>query len=69
MAENSVESYRRDIFDYLGWNGRPIEEHQAEQVSKYLVELMEAGLVNTSIARKRIALNQFLGSWSIAAKT
>ncbi|HPB43336.1 MAG TPA: tyrosine recombinase [Candidatus Syntrophosphaera sp.] len=61
MAENSVESYRRDIFDYLGWNGRPIEEHQAEQVSKYLVELMEAGLVNTSIARKRIALNQFFG--------
>jgi len=61
MAENSVESYRRDIFDYLGWNGRPIEEHQAEQVSKYLVELMEAGLVNTSIARKRIALKQFFG--------
>lgn len=61
MAENSVESYRRDVLDYLGWNGLPIEKHQAEQVGKYLAELVGAGWVNTSVARKRVALKQFFG--------
>ncbi len=61
MAENSIESYRRDVFDYLGWNALPLEKHEAEQVSTYLAELLDAGLVNTSIARKRVALKQFFG--------
>ncbi|MCB5247466.1 MAG: tyrosine recombinase [Candidatus Cloacimonetes bacterium] len=61
MAANSVESYRRDIIDFLGWKTLPIKQYQARHVGRYLAELLDAGLVNTSVARKRVALKQFFG--------
>ncbi len=61
MAENSVESYRGDISDFLGWKALPIPQYTAAHLSAYLAELMDAGLVNTSRARKRVALKQFFG--------
>ena len=61
MAENSVESYRRDIRDFLGWCALPAEQCKVEHVSKYLAELMKIGLLNSSLARKRVALKQFFG--------
>lgn len=61
LAENSVESYRRDIRDFLGWNPLPLEQYTAKHLSEYLAELMEAGLMNSSVARKRVALKQFFG--------
>ena len=61
MAENSVESYRRDVLDFLGWNELRIGQYRAEHVSRYLAELLEAGLVYASAARKRVALKQIFG--------
>lgn len=61
MAENSVESYRRDVLDFLGWKELRIGQYRQEHVSRYLSELMEAGLVDASVARKRVALKQFFG--------
>jgi len=59
MAENSVESYRRDIRDFLLWRPLPVDAYAAADLTAYLSELAEIGLVNTSLARKRVALKQF----------
>ncbi|MFO8144377.1 MAG: tyrosine recombinase [Candidatus Syntrophosphaera sp.] len=59
MAENSVESYRRDVLDFLLWKTKKISSYGAQDITEYLAELVEAGLVNTSVARKRVALKQF----------
>ena len=37
----------------------PISEYTAQDVTNYLTDLKNIGLVNTSIARKRVALKQF----------
>ena len=59
MAENSVESYRRDVRDFLEYNPQHLYEYTAQDITGYLTDLLEAGLVNTSVARKRVALKQF----------
>ncbi|MGC9361967.1 MAG: tyrosine-type recombinase/integrase, partial [Candidatus Syntrophosphaera sp.] len=59
MAENSVESYRRDVLDFLVWKTKSISAYDTRDVTEYLADLMETGLVNTSVARKRVALKQF----------
>ncbi|MCB5245989.1 MAG: site-specific tyrosine recombinase/integron integrase [Candidatus Cloacimonadaceae bacterium] len=59
MAENSVDSYRRDVIDFLESYPHPISEYTAQDVTNYLTDLKNIGLVNTSIARKRVALKQF----------
>ncbi|MDZ4182604.1 MAG: site-specific integrase, partial [Candidatus Cloacimonadaceae bacterium] len=59
MAENSIESYKRDIRDYLEFCPKAVEQHVADDLVKYLIALSDIGLVSTSIARKRIAIKQF----------
>lgn len=59
LAENSVEAYRRDIRDFLLWLPLEWSDYRAEQLTRYFAELREIGLVNTSLARKRVALKQF----------
>ena len=61
MAKNSIDSYRHDIKDFLLFNEQPIEQYATDDISKYLLTLQELGLVNASIARKRVALGQFFG--------
>jgi integrase/recombinase XerD len=61
MAENSVESYRRDVQDFLFWKPQSIGAYTPADITAYLTDLMDIGLVNTSIARKRVALKQFFG--------
>ncbi len=61
MAKNSIDSYRHDIKDFLLFNEQPIGQYSTDDISKYLLTLQELGLVNTSIARKRVALGQFFG--------
>ena len=61
LAENSVESYWRDIRDFLDWESLEPDQYRAEHVSKYLFELTETGLNSSSLARKRVALKQFFG--------
>lgn len=59
MAANSVESYKRDILDFLLWKTRQICSYTAQDLTAYLADLVGIGLVNTSVARKRVALKQF----------
>ncbi len=61
MAANSVESYKRDIRDFLFWKEREIGDYDHNDLTEYLAVLAELGLVNTSLARKRVALKQFFG--------
>ena len=59
LAENSVESYRRDVRDFLFWESLDPAKYRAEHINKYLIEISETGLTNNSVARKRVALKQF----------
>ena len=61
MAKNSIDSYRSDIRDFLLFIQKDISLYQTDDLVKYLLALQELGLVNTSIARKRVALGQFFG--------
>lgn len=61
MAANSVESYRRDISDFLSWRPKGIESYSHLDITAYMAELLGVGLLNTSVARKRVALKQFFG--------
>ncbi len=59
MAENSVNSYFTDIYDFLLFDPKEISNYKAEDLVKYFLTLQEIGLVNTSLARKRVSLKQF----------
>jgi len=59
MAENSVQSYSTDIEDFLRYNPKSVESFTARDIVSYFVTLQSLGLVNTSLARKRVALKQF----------
>lgn len=59
MAQNSVDSYQRDIRDFLLFEPREISSFAAQDLTAYFAALAETGLVNTSVARKRVALKQF----------
>lgn len=61
MAQNSVEAYERDVTDYMGWLPVKAENATHLHVTEYLSTLQELGLSHTSLARKRVALNQFYG--------
>lgn len=61
MAKNSIDSYRQDIRDFLLFDPKEIGKYQTTDLSKYLLTLQELGLVNSSLARKRVALGQFFG--------
>lgn len=59
MAKNSIDSYKGDIRDFLLYSVKDISHYKTDDVVKYLLALQELGLVNTSIARKRVAIGQF----------
>ncbi len=59
MAKNSVESYGRDLHDFLGFIQKPVNAYTASDIVSYFVTLQQIGLVNTSLARKRVAIKQF----------
>jgi integrase/recombinase XerD len=61
MAKNSIDSYKHDIKDFLMFIEKDISAYRADDLSKYLLTLQELGLVNTSIARKRVSIGQFFG--------
>ncbi len=61
MADNSVEAYERDVADWLGWCPVKAENATHIHITEYLGTLQDMGLSHTSLARKRVALNQFYG--------
>lgn len=59
MADNTVESYKSDLEDFLRYNPKPVTGFVASDIVSYFVTLQSIGLVNTSLARKRVAIKQF----------
>ncbi|MFB3844714.1 MAG: site-specific tyrosine recombinase/integron integrase [Candidatus Cloacimonadaceae bacterium] len=59
MAKNSVDAYQKDLEDFLQYNPKPLQDYRANDIIDYLVTLQSIGLVNASLARKRVALKQF----------
>jgi integrase/recombinase XerD len=59
MAQNSVDSYRRDLEDFLRYKPKSLATFRADDIVSYFVTLQSIGLVNASLARKRVALKQF----------
>jgi integrase/recombinase XerD len=61
LSENSIESYKRDLLDFLLYddNRVSLSDYTSDDILNYLVSLQEIGLQNTSIARKRSALKSF----------
>ncbi|HRY83213.1 MAG TPA: tyrosine recombinase [Candidatus Cloacimonadota bacterium] len=61
LAPKSIEAYGRDLRDFLEYDPKRPEDYDSRDVTNYLVELQYLGLVNTSLARKRVAIKQFFG--------
>ena len=59
MAKNSVDAYQKDLEDFLQYNPKPLQDYRANDIIDYLVTLQSIGLVNASLARKRVAIKQF----------
>jgi len=61
MAENSVVSYHTDLEDFFRYYPKSMNAYTASDIVSYFVTLQSIGLVNASLARKRVALKQFFG--------
>ncbi|MDZ4121011.1 MAG: site-specific tyrosine recombinase/integron integrase [Candidatus Cloacimonadaceae bacterium] len=61
MAESSVLSYCNDVRDFLLFKPLTVEDYTEVEVVSYFLVLQEIGLVNTSLARKRVSIKQFFG--------
>lgn len=59
-AENTLESYRRDLEDFSGFLGRTnLADAGTDKISAYLGDLNRRGFAETSQARRLSALKQF----------
>lgn len=59
-AENTLESYRRDLEDFSGFLGRTkLADADTDKISAYLGDLNRRGFAETSQARRLSALKQF----------
>lgn len=59
LSDNSVESYKSDLINFLDYYEEDITTISNDQVITYLIELQEVGLVNSSIARKTSSIKNF----------
>lgn len=60
-AKNTLDAYRRDLEDFLGWierRGSGLLEAQSTDLTRYLNEASAAGLAASSRARRLSALRQ-----------
>lgn len=51
--------YRRDLDDFFGFCHKDVQTITHEDVVEYLNALQETGLINTSLARRRVSIKQF----------
>ena len=61
MSENTVVSYCNDVRDFLLYKSQRIEAYTETDLISYFIVLQEIGLMNTSLARKRVSIKQFFG--------
>ena len=59
LSQNSVESYRYDVYDCLLYLDKKAETITVNDIIDFFVKLQELGLSSSSIARKRSALCSF----------
>jgi integrase/recombinase XerD len=61
-ASNTVEAYRRDLEDYVGFLAgcrRSVETVTTDDIRAFLAELSDRGLKSTTVARRLSAIRQF----------
>jgi len=61
-AQNTLESYRRDLEDFaafVGRRNRAVEDASTQQIREYLKSLSGAGMAASTTARRLSALRQF----------
>ncbi len=59
LSDNSVASYKSDLIDFIEYFDLDIPALTNDNIIKYLLDLQDIGLVNSSIARKTSALKNF----------
>jgi integrase/recombinase XerD len=59
LAPRTVESYRRDLEDFLRWFGRELAEADQEDIESYLADLRAEGRTTATLARRLAALRSF----------
>ena len=59
LSNNSVESYIRDVNDFLLFILKESEEIISQDVINYFINLQEIGILSSSIARKRSSIKAF----------
>lgn len=59
LAPRTVESYRRDLEDFLRWFGRGLSEADQEDIESYLADLRAEGRTPATLARRLAALRSF----------
>lgn len=59
LAENSVNSYLRDVKDFLDFTAKDAEEIISQDIMDYFVQLQKLGLASSSIARKKSSIKAF----------
>jgi len=59
LAPRTVESYRRDLKDFLRWFGRELGQADQEDIESYLADLRAEGRTNATLARRLAALRSF----------
>jgi integrase/recombinase XerD len=59
LAPRTVESYRRDLEDFLRWFGRQLAEADQEDIESYLSDLRAEGRTTATLARRLAAMRSF----------
>ena len=58
-APNTLDSYGRDLRHFSEFNGSAIDQANAEDIRKYLVQMEREGMAPSTAARRLSALRQF----------
>ena len=59
LARNSVDAYLRDIIQFLDFKGKVPSEIIPQDISEYLINLRDSGLMPRSVARKLSSIRVF----------
>jgi integrase/recombinase XerD len=59
LAQSSLDSYSSDLRDFLGYLQKEVEKIDHNDLLDYFISLQQTGLVNASLARRRVAIKQF----------
>ncbi len=67
LARNTLESYSRDLLDFINWaeddHNRPVIHLQGEDLRFYFLKLKQKGLSSRSIARKISSIRGLYRYW------